>query len=67
MHHWLRQFPDVDDRFIKEHLAPVEALYEQRTRLTQSIVEAEAAAVGAASERWSPVKVSECHAKCMNT
>ena len=66
MRHWLREFPEVDDRFINEHVAPVEALYEQRTRLTQSIVEAEAAAVGAASERWSPVKVSECHAKCMN-
>ncbi len=67
MRHWLREFPEVDDRFINEHVAPVEALYEQRTRLTQSIVEAEAAAVGAASERWTPVKVSECHAKYMNT
>ena len=67
MRHWLREFPEVDDRFINEHVAPVEALYEQRTRLTASIVEAETAAVSAASDRWSPVKVSECHARYMNT
>ncbi|MUO72891.1 hypothetical protein [Agrobacterium vitis] len=66
MRHWLRQFPEVDDRFITEHLAPVEALYEERKRLTQTINEAETAAVGAASDRWSPVKVSECHASYMN-
>ena len=30
MRHWLREFPEVDDRFINEHVAPVEALYEQR-------------------------------------
>lgn len=67
MRHWLRQFPNIDDQFIKEHLAPVEALYEQRIRLDASIVEAEVAAVSAASDRWSPVKISEYHARYMRT
>jgi hypothetical protein len=66
MRHWLRDLPEVDDRFITDHLVPVEALYEERARLTQTIVEAERAAVSAASERWSPLRVSECHTKYMS-
>lgn len=67
MRHWLRDIPGVDGGFINDHIAPVEALYEERTRLTKSIVEAEITAVAAASERFSPAKVSEYHAKYMNT
>ncbi|NSX94389.1 hypothetical protein [Agrobacterium tumefaciens] len=66
MGHWLRKLPGVDKNFIAEHIIPVEALQEERTRLTKSIVEAETAAVRAAKERWTPVKVSECHAKYMS-
>lgn len=66
MGHWLRKLPGVDKNFIAEHIIPVEALQEERTRLTKSIVEAETAAVRAATERWTPVKVSECHAKYMS-
>jgi hypothetical protein len=66
MGHWLRKLPGVDKHFIAEHITPVEALHEERTRLTKSIAEAETAAVRAATERWSPVLVSECHAKYMS-
>jgi len=67
MRHWLRKLPKMDDHFVYVYLTKIEALHEERKRLTQSINEAEAVAVAAASERWSPVKVSECHAKYMNT
>lgn len=66
MRHWLRDFPDVDETFIAQHLAPIKALHAERRAINRKIAEAEHAAVSAASDRWSPAKITQCSAQYLS-
>ncbi|RSC21575.1 hypothetical protein EGT36_28510 [Agrobacterium sp. FDAARGOS_525] len=60
MRHWLRNLPDMDSKFVEEHIEPLESLYRERGELTRRITKTEIDVHHAVLNRWTPDQVRAC-------